>query len=135
MSQDIEFRVARDQRVRELEAQLEEYRLQDSMLRHAYENSGRASELTWSGWMLQLVRDNAALQWTPITESNLPKVGDEVWRVRTGVSGEPWKQVEVVVSDDDLDYAEWIAAKYTHRRSLNLPIAAPPNGESLGVKK
>jgi len=49
-------------RIAALEAEIKAYELQDGMLRKAYEDSGDAERFTWSGWLLKLVRDNAALE-------------------------------------------------------------------------
>ena len=49
-------------RIAALEAEIKGYELQDGMLRKAYEDSGDAERFTWSGWLLKLVRDNAALE-------------------------------------------------------------------------
>jgi hypothetical protein len=49
-------------RIAALEAEVKAYELQDGMLRKAYEDSGDAGRFTWSGWLLNLVRDNAALE-------------------------------------------------------------------------
>ena len=49
-------------RIAALEAEVKAYELQDGMLRKAYEDSGDAGRFTWSGWLLNLVRDNAVLE-------------------------------------------------------------------------
>ena len=62
----------------------------------------------------------AALDWTPITESNLPKVGDEVLRQRK--IGYSLVTVDNAVAPDETTYDEWVALQYTHFRPINPPV-------------
>jgi hypothetical protein len=64
----------------------------------------------------------AALSWTPITPDNLPKVGEEVGGYDPAEAISVWR-VRIVTKITV--NADWRALKYTHRRPLNLPIAAP----------
>lgn len=50
--------------LREAKKECDEYRLDDSILRKAYEESGMGQRFTWHGWLLQLVRENATLRAT-----------------------------------------------------------------------
>ena len=58
----------------------------------------------------------AALDWTPITESNLPKLGDEVGRQN---SSGIWLASTV---ETNADYRFWDALGYTHFRPINPPV-------------
>ena len=58
----------------------------------------------------------AALDWTPITESNLPKLGDEVGRQN---SSGIWLAYTV---ETNADYRFWHALGYTHFRPINPPV-------------
>ena len=65
----------------------------------------------------QMARELLALQWTPITAENLPKVGDEVFlRYEDGTS-----EVFAVESPHTTEWCEFQG--YTHRRPLNPPEA------------
>jgi hypothetical protein len=63
----------------------------------------------------------AERDWSPITQDNLPRVGDEVW-------GDTRKMLEVEewhVGYFTADPRVWIQSGYTHRRPINAPLAAP----------
>lgn len=47
--------------IEQLRKELDEYRLEDGILRKAYEDSGLAGKFTWSGWLLHIVRENERL--------------------------------------------------------------------------
>jgi len=49
-------------RVNDVEETNKSYALQDNILRKYYEESGDAKRFTWSGWLLKIVRENAALK-------------------------------------------------------------------------
>ncbi len=71
-------RIARlDAELREAKKECDEYRLDDSILRKAYEESGMGQRFTWHGWLLQLVRENATLRAT-VARLSAP-VSDEEW--------------------------------------------------------
>ena len=53
----------------------------------------------------------AALDWTPITESNLPKVGDTARRTE-----------EVTVFGDSWDFSDWMEHKFVDFRPINPPV-------------
>ena len=73
-----------------------------------------------------------ALEWTPITESNLPTVGeDEVGRKRLAVPVGTW----IVCDASDTPFLQPATARryrllgWTHRRPINAPVAAQAHGE------
>ena len=72
--------------VEKLEAEIKGYELQDGMLRKAYEDSGDAERFTWSGWLLKLVRDNAAL------EAEVQALREKLTQRSAPVSDEEWQQ-------------------------------------------
>ena len=116
----ISVRVAQEQRIRELEAQIVEARnllnpvCEDETLCGAIRNLQQAHVTE---------RDNAIkaevrlrdLDWTPISESNLPKVGDEVGRRKLDGL---WI-IHLVGSDERLQF--WTFWGWTHRRPINAP--------------
>ena len=53
----------------------------------------------------------AALDWTEITESNLPKVGDTARRTE-----------EVTVFGDSWDFSDWMEHKFVDFRPINPPV-------------
>ena len=66
----------------------------------------------------QMARELLALQWQPITPENLPKVGDEVLRL---------KDVHTVYDTMVSAYRnaeEWHKANWSHRRPINPPKEA-----------
>jgi hypothetical protein len=60
-----------------------------------------------------------ALQWTPITPENLPKVGDEVWGPYTTWAGNPACYLQVVSRYHCIDLLP--QSGYTHRRPISPP--------------
>ena len=62
----------------------------------------------------QMARELLALQWTPITAENLPKVGDEIGAYIERV----W-----VVQEIRREGHGWLHKGWTHRRPLNPPEA------------
>ena len=85
--------------VEKLEAEIKGYELQDGMLRKAYEDSGDAERFTWSGWLLKLVRDNAALEAEvqalreKLTQRSAPVSNEEVERTRAFKQGDSVRMV------------------------------------------
>jgi hypothetical protein len=66
-----------------------------------------------------LERKLASLDWTPITPGNLPKVGDEVLRIR--ISNSHDGKIEIVGANWD---AGWLQARpvyYEYRRPIGTP--------------
>ena len=68
------------------------------------------------GKVIELEAKLAALDWTEITESNLPKLGDEVGRQN---SSGIWLAYTV---ETNADYRFWHALGYTHFRPINPPV-------------
>ena len=95
--------------VEKLEAEIKGYELQDGMLRKAYEDSGEAERFTWSGWLLKLVRDNAAL------EAEVQALREKLTQRSAPVSDEEWL---LLCSGDHVDM-DWIC-----RHDLNELLAA-----------
>lgn len=82
------------------------------------------------GWRI-VGEQLAALQWSEISESNLPKRDDEVMRpVRGEIDalkyGSPWVIVNVTGLCDwwDMSAEDWLATDWTHRRPINAPARA-----------
>jgi hypothetical protein len=64
--------------------------------------------------------------WMEITPENLPKAGDEVFRLRLGVSGRAFPSVDAAINCDNTTCTDWALLRYTHFRPINPP--APPRG-------
>jgi hypothetical protein len=69
----------------------------------------------------QLAEERKLAEWTPITEQNLPKVGDEMGG--TLQSGR-WF-CEHYMEGDPENFDKLLECGYTHRRPLNPPQPAP----------
>jgi len=74
---------------------------------------GDTMYVPYAEWKNQATR-RAALDWSPISETNLPKVGDEVGRYSS--NRKLWLVGEVLHDWNRLGHASW-----THRRPLNAP--------------
>jgi len=120
----ISVRVAQEQRIRELEAQIVEARnllnpvCEDETLCGAIRNLQQAHVTE---------RDNAIkaevrlrdLDWTPISESNLPKVGDETLREWNGRPSA--ETVTPLRAQMNRCAGDWHEDGWTHRRPINAP--------------
>jgi hypothetical protein len=58
---------ALEQENAQLRAENQEYALNDTILRKAYEDSGLSGKFTWHGWLLEVLRENTKLK-QPVSE-------------------------------------------------------------------
>ena len=81
----------------------------------------------------EITQLRAALEWTPITLENLPKVGDEVWGDPVEyedfgvlIRGGPVEAVEDINStfSPQVRFEAWLSIGYTHRRAIGAPAPA-----------
>lgn len=72
-----------------------------------------------------------ALDWTPISADNLPRVGDMVWW--RGYGDPTCASAELITQMSGHNYKsvrQWLKASYTHRRPINPPHAGVSTGDA-----
>ena len=66
---------------------------------------------------IRILRSKLAdLDWKPITETSLPKIGDELWGPRAGLMKLPEGYAPMIPMMEDFTFAGW-----THFRPINAP--------------
>jgi len=83
--------------------------------REAEYHASRTVEPSWKQRIRELEARLRDLDWTPISESNLPRAGDEVGRRKLDGL---WI-IHLVGSDERLQF--WTFWGWTHRRPINAP--------------